>query len=66
MWKECQQNEECKRCERKRSVGKPRKIWLGDTENGLKKMSVRGCRKITKNRDAWKLILKEARVLSGQ
>jgi hypothetical protein len=28
-------------------------------------MSVRGWRKIAKDRDAWKLILKEARVLHG-
>jgi len=33
---------------------------LGDVENDLKKMGVRGCRKIAKDRDAWKLILKEA------
>jgi hypothetical protein len=29
-------------------------------------MGVRGCRKIAKDRGAWKLILKEARVLRGQ
>jgi hypothetical protein len=28
--------------EGKRSVGKPRKRWLGDVENNLKEMSVRG------------------------
>jgi hypothetical protein len=28
-------------------------------------MGVRGWRKIAKDRDAWKLILKEAKVLSG-
>jgi hypothetical protein len=49
----------------KSSVGKPRKMWLDDVENDLKKMGVRGWRKIAKDRDAWKLILKEARVLHG-
>ena len=51
--------------EGRRSVGKPRKRWLDDVENELKEMRVRGCRKIAKDRDAWKLILKEARVLHG-
>ena len=43
--------------EEKRSTGKPRKRWLDDTENDLKKMGVT-CRE----RDAWKLIMKEAKV----
>ena len=47
----------------KRSVGKPRKRWLGDVENYLKKMGFRGWRKIAKDTDAWKLILRETRVL---
>jgi hypothetical protein len=51
--------------ERKYSVEKPRKRWLDDAENDLKKMGVRGWRKIAKDRDAWKLILKEARILHG-
>jgi hypothetical protein len=36
-----------------------------DVEYGLKKMGVRGWRKIAKDRDACKLILEEARVLHG-
>jgi hypothetical protein len=44
--------------EGRRSVGKPRKRWLDDAENDLKKVPVRGWRKITKDTDAWKLILK--------
>jgi hypothetical protein len=51
--------------EGKRSVGKPRKRWLDDVENDMKKMGVRGWRKRTRDRDAWKLILKEDRVLHG-
>jgi hypothetical protein len=36
-----------------------------DIENDLKKIGVRGWRKMVKNGDAWKLIVKEARVLHG-
>jgi hypothetical protein len=47
--------------EGKRSTRKPRKRWLDDTENGLKKT---GLRKTARERD--KLILKEAKVSNGQ
>ena len=47
----------------KRAVGKPRKRWLDDVENYLKKMSVDGWRKIARDSDVWKLILNEAEVL---
>ena len=49
----------------RRSVGKPRKRWLDDIGNDWNKMGVKGWRKIAKDRDAWKLFLKEARVLHG-
>ena len=39
---------------------------MSDFENYVKEMGVRGWRKIGKDRDAWKEILKEARVLHGQ
>jgi hypothetical protein len=45
--------------------GKPRKRWLDDVENDLKKMLVRGWGKIAGGRDAWKLIVREAKVLHG-
>jgi len=45
------------------SVGKPRKRWLIDVDNDLKKMSVRGWRKIAKDRDAWKFVLKGAGIM---
>jgi hypothetical protein len=48
---------------KKRSIGKPRKRWLDDVENYLKKMGVKGYRNIARYRDAWKLITKEATVL---
>jgi hypothetical protein len=51
--------------EGKRSIGKPRKRRLGEVENYLKKMTVRGWKKIARDNGAWKLILKEASVLHG-
>jgi hypothetical protein len=51
--------------EGKRSVGKPRKRRLDYVENGLKNMGVRCWRKIAKDRDAWEVILKKARILRG-
>jgi ribosomal protein L39E len=38
---------------------------LEDVENDMKKMDFRGWIKIATDRDAWKLILKEAKVLHG-
>jgi hypothetical protein len=49
----------------KRSIGRPIMRWLENVENGLKKIGVRSWRKIAKDRDVWKLILKETRVLHG-
>jgi hypothetical protein len=49
----------------KRCIGKPRNVCLCDAEYDLQKTGVRGCRKIARDTDVWKLILKEARVLHG-
>lgn len=49
--------------ERKGFVGKPRRRWLDNVANDLNKMGVRGWRNIARDRDAWKLILKGARIL---
>jgi hypothetical protein len=38
---------------------------LDDVENDLKKMDISGWRKITRNREVGKLILKEAKALLG-
>jgi hypothetical protein len=38
---------------------------LDDVENDMKKMVVTGWRKMDKDRDAWKLLLKKDRVLRG-
>jgi hypothetical protein len=47
------------------SVGKPRKRWLDDVENDLRKEVIRGWRKIVSDGDAWKLILKGIKVVHG-
>ena len=49
----------------KKSVGKPIYSWLDAVENNPKKVGVTGWRKRARDRDAWKLILKEAKVLLG-
>ena len=51
--------------EGKTSLGKPRKRWLDDVENDLKKEVIRGWRKIVRDGDAWKLNLKGIKVLHG-
>ena len=51
--------------EGKGSIGKPRRRWLDNVANDLNKTGVGGCRKMVRDRDAWKFILKEARVLYG-
>lgn len=48
-----------------KSVGKPISRCLDDFENNPKKTGVIGWRKIARDRDAWKLILKETKVLHG-
>jgi len=69
MWKECNKKELSRKCLKmsqkikKKVRWKARKKWLGDGENDLKKMGVRGWRKIAGKRDALKLILKETRTL---
>lgn len=40
--------------EEETSVGKPRKRWLDDDKNDLKKDVIRGWRKIVRDGDAWK------------
>jgi hypothetical protein len=52
--------------EGKISTGKPRKKCLEDVANDLNKTNFRGWRNIGRDRDAWKLILKEAKVLHRQ
>jgi hypothetical protein len=51
--------------EGKWSYGSQGKRWLDNAENDLKRMGVGGWRKIARNPDARKLILKKAKVLRG-
>jgi hypothetical protein len=48
-----------------RLVGRPRKCWLDEVEQNLKQMGVRGWRRRAQNRDEWRSIVKEAKVLHG-
>jgi hypothetical protein len=48
-----------------RLVGRPRKRWLDEVEQNFKQMEVRGWRRRAQNRDEWRSILKEAKVLHG-
>jgi len=50
---------------RKRVCWKAKKEMVGHRETDMKKMGVRGSTKIARDRDAWQLILKEAKVPNG-
>jgi hypothetical protein len=43
----------------------PRKRWLDDVENDLKRMSVRNRRETSMDREAWKFIIWVAKFLPG-
>lgn len=51
--------------EGKGSIGKPRRRWLDNVANDLNKTGAGGCRKIVRDKGAWKFIVKEARVPYG-
>jgi hypothetical protein len=51
--------------EGKKSIGKPRKRLLDDVKNYVNKVGVAACRKVARDRDAPKLILKKTEVLRG-
>ena len=71
--KTCGENARRKICEEnvyeiqegKSSIGKPRKKWLDDVENDLKKVCLRAWRSIARDKDTRNLIVKEARDLKG-
>jgi hypothetical protein len=56
----------CLRIPRRKSVcWKAKKEMVEHLENDMKKMGVRDSTKIATDRDEWKLILKDAKVLNG-
>ena len=48
-----------------RSVGRPRLRWMDDVREDLRRMGVTNWRIRAHSRDAWKMVVKEAKVLQG-
>jgi hypothetical protein len=49
----------------KRRKGRPRMRWLEEVENDLKRMKVKGWKEKMKNREQWRLVVKEAKAHPG-
>jgi hypothetical protein len=49
----------------RRIRGRPRKIWIEDTEEDIQSMGIRGWRKLRKERTEWRRITKMAKIHSG-
>jgi hypothetical protein len=49
----------------RRVRGRPRKIWIEDTEEGIQIMGIRGWRKLCKERAEWKRVTEKAKTHSG-
>ena len=70
MFREClkpalQKNIFIGKLEGRRRRGRPRKRWIDDVEEDLRKMGVRCWRRKAEDRDEWRRIIKEAKVLHG-
>jgi hypothetical protein len=49
----------------KRRKGRPRLRWLDDVESDLKKMKVKGWKEKIRNREQWRLVVKETKAHPG-
>jgi hypothetical protein len=49
----------------KRRKGRPRLRWLDDVESDLKKMKVKGWKEKMRNREQWRLVVKETKSHPG-
>jgi hypothetical protein len=45
--------------------GRPRMSWLEEVENDLKRMKEKGWKKKMRNREQWRLVVKEAKAHPG-
>ena len=49
----------------KRRTGRPRLRWMDDVTDELRKMAISGWTERVRNRDQWRLIIKEAKAHPG-
>jgi hypothetical protein len=49
----------------RRRRGRPRKRWLDDLEEDLRKIEVKGCRRKAEDREEWRNVVKKAEALHG-
>jgi hypothetical protein len=47
----------------KRLIGRPKTRWEDDVLEDLKSMNVRNWKKVVQNRDSWKKVVEQARIL---
>jgi hypothetical protein len=59
------QNTNQTQIQQSRRTGRPRKRWVEDAEEDLRKMGVRGWLRKAKEKNEWAGVIKEAKVLQG-
>jgi hypothetical protein len=48
----------------KRPIGRPKTRWEDDVLEDIKNMNVRYWKKVAQNRDSWKKVIEQARILN--